>query len=219
MHTEFWHHKWQDKQLGFHQSIVNPYLQKHWNKLGLAAHETVLVPLCGKSLDMLWLLSQGYRVIGIELIPMAVQSFSDENDIPFKKIKRNNHIVWQLDKLQIFCTDFFSLEQADIGPINAVYDRAALIALPAEMRVIYAEKIKQLMPKNSQLFQVAINYSQAEMQGPPFSVEQTELKNLYADSFTISLLAEHDIIEQEAHFKQRGLTALTEHVTLLHKTK
>lgn len=209
MQAEFWHQRWQQQQIGFHQTQVNPYLSRYWHTLNLAAGSTVLVPLCGKSLDLLWLLAQGYRVIGVELSPLAVEAFFQENQIVSTVTKLGAFEVYQYDGLTIYCGDFFALTTDLLASVDAVFDRAALVALPADMRVTYAAKIQQLLQPATPVLLVSFDYDQQQMPGPPFSVSLHEIRQLYPHS-AIDSLASESILEQEPHFKAKGLTALQE---------
>jgi thiopurine S-methyltransferase len=172
----------------------------------------IFVPFCGKSKDMLWLRDQGYQVIGVELSPLAVEAFFDENELSVKTIQKDKFKVFETDKLRIYCGDFFDLTANDLFTVNAVYDRASLVALPPDMRLGYTMKIRQLLRTETQILLVAFEYLQHEMQGPPFSVHETEVSALYGNWCDVKLLYSEDIYDQEPHFRERGLSRIQEEI-------
>ncbi|MGY6274223.1 thiopurine S-methyltransferase [Methylomonas sp. MgM2] len=209
MQHEFWHQRWRQNQIGFHQPEVNPYLQRHWPNMMINPASRVLVPLCGKSKDMFWLLSMGYQVLGVELSPVAAESFFSENGLTPITYRRGDFSVYEVDGLRIFCGDFFALRANLIGKIDAVYDRASLVALPPEMRLEYVWSLSTLVSPTALILLIAFDYPQHEMQGPPFSVANQEVEQLFGNWCDIDLLSSDNILEQ-AHFKGRGLTRMTE---------
>ena len=172
--------------------------------------DRVFVPLCGKSNDLLWLLSMGYRVVGVELSPLAIDSFFSENGLKPSIYRRGDFWVYEVDGLQIFCGDFFSLHPKLIGTIDAVYDRASLVALPPDMRFEYVMNLSTLLSPGVTMLLIAFDYHQQEMQGPPFSVQKQEIEQLFNHWCDISLLSSENVLEHQIHFKDRGLTYMTE---------
>ncbi|MBD3670090.1 MAG: thiopurine S-methyltransferase [Gammaproteobacteria bacterium] len=210
MDTEFWHGKWQQNEIGFHQSEINQHLMKHWATLAIPEGATVFVPLCGKSLDLLWLLDKGYRVIGVELSPIAVEDFFNENGIAFEVSEEGPFYVYRHDELTIYMGDFFDLTREQLDDVEVIYDRAALVALPAEMRERYAEHLCKMAPDNEDVLLVTMEYEQAEMSGPPFSVSETEVHDLFANKYDIHSLERFDVLEHMPRFKERGISSLNE---------
>jgi thiopurine S-methyltransferase len=212
MKTEFWLERWRSNQIGFHQHDVNTSLQTHWAHLALPSDGTVFVPLCGKSLDMLWLRAQGYAVLGVEFIQIAVHDFFAENELtpfvsaqpPFER--------WEADGVALLCGDFFDLNPLDLTGVVAAYDRAALIALPPELRARYVDKFYEILPPAAETLLITVSYPETEMTGPPFSVGAAEVQSLYADKFAIDLLASRDALADNEQLRARGLSQLTEHV-------
>ena len=176
MEVDFWHDRWEKNLTGFHLDEVNPHLRENWAALNLKSGSRVFVPLCGKSLDLLWLADQGYEVVGIELSPLAVKAFFSENGLEAKLTHIDGLEYWQSDNISLFCGDFFSLTTEILGTIDAVYDRASLIALPPAMRKDYAAKLTELAQTAPKLL-VTLEYDQSKMDGPPFSVSQEEVIN------------------------------------------
>jgi len=210
MRPEFWLSRWQQNKTGFHQEQVNPSLKKFLPELGLRKGDRVFMPLCGKSKDMLWLREQGYAILGVEISPLAVEAFFKENSL--KPICRTEgpFSLWQSGSIQILCGDFFDLAATGMDGANAVYDRASLIAFPAAMRQRYATHLASLMPAKTRMLLITLEYPQAQMNGPPFSVDEQELRALYQGLYEIRLLEKNDILEQEPRFKEKGLTQLVE---------
>lgn len=215
MDKQFWHERWEKNQIGFHQQEINSYLQEYWSRLQLPAGSTVFVPLCGKSRDMLWLLEQGYRVLGIEISPIAVADFFRENNLQHQVTTENGIDRWSCDELEILCGDFFSLQASDVAHCQAVYDRASLIAMPPAMRPDYARKLQSLFPAPRPILLVTMEYPQHQMDGPPFSVHQDEVNHFYADRFEVDNILSRDILDETPRFRQRGITAMQEQVYLL----
>ena len=215
MEHNFWHERWQSNQLGFHQDATNQRLMTYWPRLELAAGSTVLVPLCGKSLDMVWLAAQGHKALGIELSQIAVDAFFSENQLPTTKETVRDFEVSRSGAIEIWCGDFFKFDPALMATADAVYDRGSLVALPTDMRPDYCAKIKaDLSPKAKQLLAL-IEYNQNEMQGPPFSVSKEYVIEHYGDRFAIEQLHDEQISDLPDRFRERGLTAMRDTTYIL----
>ncbi len=218
MDTEFWKNRWQQNLTGFHQSSVNPYLAYFYGEKGIDVAKRkdvkVFVPLCGKSLDMLWLAQHGYAVFGVECSEKAVEDFFTENSLNFQSVTKDTYGFYrhtqQSAAIEIYQGDFFELNAADMADITDVFDRASLIALPEELRRRYVKKMAELQQKDTRTLLVTLSYEQSEMTGPPFSVSEDEVYALYEKDFIVEKLLLKDVLERELHFKDRGLTALTE---------
>lgn len=217
MKSEFWLERWQKGEIGFHQPQFNNYLTQYWPQLDLPAAGRVFVPLCGKSLDMLWLRQQGHGVVGCELSDQAVLAFWEENDLECTCHPSSTHIRFQGDEIALLVGDYFQLTPADLAGVTAVFDRAALIALPPEMRPAYVEQMAQLLPSGAQMLLVTMEYPQQEMAGPPFSVPAAEVESLYTPHFEVELLESVSTLDDNPRFRQRGLTALQETVWQLQR--
>lgn len=186
MKHDFWHQRWSEGRIGFHQADFNPYLKKYWQLLSLAGDDRVFVPLCGKSKDMLWLREQGHEVLGVELNSSACEAFFAENGAEPECIQMPGFVVRSVDGVQLLCGDFFSLNAEDLRDVSAVYDRAALIALPPEMRVQYVEYLAQILPRGVQILLITLEFEGEG--GPPFSVQGTEVERLFGAAFEIECL-------------------------------
>lgn len=211
MEPEFWHKRWSSNQIGFHLPEVNPYLQRFWPQLGLAQGSRVLVPLCGKSLDLLWLAHQGYSVLGVELSEKAATDFFLEHQLEAVVSEEGAFRVFRAGDIEIRCGDFFALDPQDVADCTALYDRAALIALPAPMRERYAAQLQKILPDGVGLL-ITLDYNQDEMPGPPFSVGDDEVQRLLGDAWRLEVLQEQDVLGESWKFLQAGVKRLDERV-------
>lgn len=212
MEPKFWQERWARNQIGFHLPEVNPCLQRHWPKLALAEGAKVLVPLCGKSLDLMWLASLGYRVLGVELSEQAVEAFFSEQGLLPRISQRGVFKVYRADLIEVWCGDFFALDAEALADCSALYDRAALIALPPLMRAQYAEHLNALLRPGCQGLLITLDYDQTQKAGPPFAVADEEVKLLLGGHWSVQVLEEQDILGESWKFVQDGVTRLEERV-------
>lgn len=215
MKKEYWLDRWQREEIGFHQNTINPYLREYWHKLALAQNSTVFVPLCGKSRDMLWLRAQGHHVLGVELSSLAAQAFFIESGQIPQRITDHTFKHLAADNIHILCGDFFDLRSDDLAKITAVYDRAALIALPPEIRKQYVHHLLSILPPAVQILLITLDYPDCEMSGPPFAVTVDEVMTHYQSRFEIKLLTSQDVLIQNPRFQERGLSRLQKNILLL----
>jgi thiopurine S-methyltransferase len=210
MQPEFWHERWRTGQIGFHQATVDRSLRRHWPLLELTHGSRVFVPLCGKSLDLLWLRDQGHVVVGVELSAAALEALCMENGIPARRRIESGFDLYEATHLQLFRGDFFALTAARIGDAAAIYDRAALISWAPELRSAYVEHIARLVHTGTRMLLIVLEYPQAQMSGPPFSLPGDEVRRLYARHFEIQEIARADILASEARLRSLGVTELSE---------
>lgn len=215
MKTESWIERWKAGQTGFHLSHTNPWLEKCWPQVGTLAGSTVFVPLCGKSVDLLWLRDQGYEVIGVEISQLAVKDFFAENGLQPQIDHIGSFERWQCQGITLLVGDYFELTPGMLADVASIYDRASLIALPAEMRRRYVEKKQELFAAALPTLLITLEYEQKEMSGPPFAVDYPEVESLYGQWFLISQICSEEILDAEPHFRSKGLTSLIENVYLL----
>jgi thiopurine S-methyltransferase len=215
MEKDFWHERWERQEIGFHQNETNPFLAQHWQELRLAPGTKVFVPLCGKSLDMLWLRGHGHAVLGVELSAIAAQAFFRENGCLPRRATSGNFESYEADDIRILCGDFFELGKDDLKGVSAVYDRASMVALPPGMRERYVRHLLGILPPATKMLLLTFDYPQREMPGPPFAVSAEEVESLYKGRADIRLLAQHDTLDLNARFRERGLTQLRESIFLL----
>ena len=215
MNNDFWLERWERSEIGFHQGEINPHLRQHWQELHRSTTGEVFVPLCGKSLDMMWLRQQGCNVLGVELSDIAVDDFYNENGLAASQSSVGKFQRYQAGGVQILCGDFFDLSKDDLSNVSAVYDRASLVALPPDMRERYAQHLVNILKPGTQILLITFDYPQSEMQGPPFAVSVKEVEALYSKYADIRLLAQEDVLMQNLRFKQRGVSRMEEQVFLL----
>jgi thiopurine S-methyltransferase len=207
---EFWQERWRAGQIGFHQSTVDRHLKTYWPSLNLAAASRVFVPLCGKSLDLRWLVEQGHVVIGAELSAVAIEAFCMENGIPTMRRALRDFDLYEAERLALFRGDFFKLTPDLLGDLSAVYDRASLISWTPALRMAYVNHITALTQPGTQTLLIAVEYPANQMSGPPFPVTSDDIDQLYGDHHSIEQLGRHEILELEPRLKARGLTELHE---------
>ena len=188
MQPDFWHQRWADQQIGFHQDAPTPLLLKHWPMLGIAPGARVFVPLAGKSLDMAWFAAQGHRVLGVELSPIAIEQFFDEHGLQPERRESRYGRHYSAGGIELICGDAFALDADALRDCAAVFDRAALIALPPALRVRYASELYARLPSDCRCLLITLEYPQDERAGPPFSVLQDEVTSLYSREWEIDLL-------------------------------
>jgi len=192
MEADFWHERWQNNQIGFHEGAPNTLLTAHFAALGVPAGATVFVPLCGKTNDLAWLRAQGYRVVGAELSRLAVEQFFAEQGLtptitPAGKFER-----FESEGVTILVGDLFGLDRTMLGPVDAIYDRAALVALPEPMRNRYAPHLLALTGSAPQLL-VTFEYDQSRATPPPHSVPETEVRRHYGTAYRVELAERRDV--------------------------
>lgn len=192
MEASFWHAKWEKSEIAFHQDDFNPLLLDHFGALSLAAGSRVFVPLCGKTRDILWLLQAGYRVVGAELSRVAVEQLFAEMELQPTISQSGPLIRFAAEDLDIYVGDIFELSGSELGQVDAVYDRAALVALPADMRQRYAGHLAAITGRARQLL-IAYEYDQSLQNGPPFAVCADEVHRLYAPHYQLTLLASVEV--------------------------
>ena len=190
MEHQFWHEKWETNDLAFHREDFNPVLVNNWPVLDVPADSKVLVPLCGKSRDMAWLMEQGYRVLGVELSEIAARSFLEESGLEATRDRDGPFVRYRAGQLELLCGDFFSLEPEHLSGVGAVYDRASLIALPPDLRAQYAARMNALLRPGLQILLITLTYRDGQINPPPFRVFQDEVESLYAPWCDVELLQE-----------------------------
>ncbi len=198
-----WRTRWSEGRIGFHQSEANPDLARWLPRLAPSATR-VLVPLCGKSLDLKYLAEHGHEVVGVELVQQAAQAFFDENRIPFTRDDEADHVVYRAGDIELHVDDILRVPSPSLGLLGAVYDRAALIALPPETRPAYAERMKALLPAGCRMLLITLAYDQALVDGPPYSVSDDEVRSLYGDAGALELLEQRAAHDVPARFAEQG---------------
>lgn len=216
MDATFWQNRWKNSDTGFHRSEAHPLLTQHWPGLRLTKGSTVFVPLCGKSFDMVWLAEQGHQVAGSELSAIAIDDFFAGQNLEPVNRSQGALIEKSAGPYRLWQGDVFELTRQDVGDIQAVYDRAAIVALPPDSQRRYAKLLAALMPPSAHLFLISLSYDQSEMDGPPFSTPANTITQLFSTEFDI-VHAEHNdnALAGSKNLEQRGLTQLTESLYVL----
>jgi thiopurine S-methyltransferase len=209
MQSEFWHNCWQQQRIGFHQHEIHPLLPVVLSQLNWDQSKAIFAPLCGKSLD-LWWLSQLGQVVGAELSQLACQQFYQEQNQPFSVSVQGDFQHFSHPAVDIWQGDYFALEPLQLGEIGLIYDRAALIALPVQMRIDYVKQLKRLCPGTASLLLLSLEYPQEEMSGPPFSVTELEVRQLFDFAVSIELVAMRNLTGRPFAQRQFNVSSLIE---------
>jgi len=217
MDAKFWHERWQQGQIGFHQPDFHPALPRYWPGLDRRPGSRVFVPLCGRSLDMVWFAQRFHPVLGVELSPVAAAGFFEHESLAPLRYAHGKFDLYAASHYEILRGDFFDLTPEDVGVIHGWYDRAALIALPPAMRRHYAGHLAGLLPPGSRGLLITLEYPQEKMDGPPFSVSVDEVHDLFERDFTVELLERQDVLAANARFAERGFGHLYEGVFRLER--
>lgn len=214
MKAEYWLQRWREGRTGWHHESVMPLLEQRWETLGVARGTRVLVPLCGKSLDMLWLAQQGMRVLGVEISPLAVEAFLDENRLHASKTEAADGVHYQITNapadgdIEIVNGDVFGIASGTFEECHAFYDRAALIAFPPPMRDRLAREVYAKLPAGARGLLITLDYPANEMEGPPFSVDEAEVHRLFDAQWNVGQVERRDILASQPSFSENGVTAL-----------
>lgn len=205
MVDEDWRGRWAEGRTGWHEPQGNAGLQAAWPPL--TTNTRVLVPLCGKSPDLLWLAKRGHDVAGVELSEIAVRDFFAENSLEYQVVKDG-----RLDRysaadlsLTLYCGDYFDFAESGF---DALYDRGALVALAADLRERYVEHTKSLLRPGASKMLITLEYDQSVVSGPPFSVSARELSTYWDDLNCVS--KKDDIDNSPPKFRAAGLTDMQE---------
>lgn len=192
MYASFWHQKWEKNDIAFHQNEANPLLVKYFGEFSLVEGCRIFIPLCGKTRDIAWLLTNGYRITGAELSKVAiVQLFAELGVEPnISSVGKLEH--YSATNIDIFVGDIFDLSGNLLGLVDAIYDRAALVALPKAMRNLYTAHLMKITDKAPQLL-ICYEYDQGMIDGPPFSISNEEVNQHYTDSYELTLIASTNV--------------------------
>ena len=217
MRSEFWHSVWEEGKLNFHMGQTNPLLMKYWPQMGLSAGDPVFVPLCGKSLDMVWLAEQKHPVLGVELSPIAIQDFFIENEIESEVRADGPFMSHQGGDIEIKVGNFFDLTADHLRHTKGVYDRASLVALPQTMRQDYARHMEQILPAGAKVLLMTFDYDTEIMSGPPHSISHVEIRHLFESKFLIEQLESRELISKAPGMQKAGLESFVQNIYLLEK--
>lgn len=208
MQPDFWQQRWREARIGFHQDRVTPLLQTYWDTIGVPAGGRVFVPLAGKSLDMAWLAARGHRVLGVELSALAVEQFFAEHALAPIMHESMYGMHYRAGPIELICGDVFALDAEALADCSGFLDRAALIALPSQIRQRYASELYSKLPAGCSGLLITLEYPEHEKPGPPFTVSEDELRALYARDWDIDLLTRQNILAEQPGFVAEGVTSL-----------
>jgi thiopurine S-methyltransferase len=207
MEPDYWHERWREGRIGFHRLGVDPQLLEHYGVLSEAIR--VLVPLCGKTFDLEWLVAHGFEVVGVELSELAVQAFFAERSLTPARSEQGTFVVYQHGNLAIWVGDFFATHSDELGTFDGVYDCAAMIALPAELRARYTAHLQTLLSAKAKILLLTLHFDAGG--GPPFSVPTEEVVAAYTAA-DVTLLASVDASADTPEALERGATFVHENV-------
>lgn len=207
MEISYWHSRWENDKTGWHMDYVYPPLKRIWPQLSIESEAHVLVPLCGKNLDIHWLIDQGCTVTGVDISQKALEHIMKNHSESFTEDSSHGFTIYRSKSLALWQGDFIKLPTDKVPPADLIYDTKAIIALPAEMRSDYAKKLLSLTHSKTQILIQTLQYEQSEMNGPPFSVDEQELKHLLGNRFTLKCIHEQSKLEELQRFQQRGLSS------------
>ncbi|WP_043530385.1 thiopurine S-methyltransferase [Litchfieldella xinjiangensis] len=193
--TNEWLARWREGRIGFHRDTPHPALSHHWPELGVPAGTKVLVPLCGKSLDMRWLAERGHPVLGLELSLEAIEQFTAEGGGEVLRFRQGDFEVWRQGSIELWGGDFFHFHIEQAAEIGAFYDRAALIALPEATRQRYAFHLAQLIPPGARGLLISLVRAPGDDRGPPYSVDAREVIRLLGPNFELTHLEDGELEE------------------------
>ena len=187
MEAEFWHKIWEDNNIAFHQREGNKLFLRHLGALNLSAGARLFLPLCGKTRDIANLMEAGFQIVGAELSELAIEQLFQELDLKPEIRVIGTLKLWQAERIDIFTGDIFDLSAQVLGTVDATLDRAALVALPADLRPNYARHLAEITTKAPHLL-ITFEYDQSQMNGPPFSVPESEVRAIYGETYGVSEL-------------------------------
>lgn len=215
MDPEFWRERWRTGKIGFHKDVPNAHLVEHHARLvghvSSGVRPRVLVPLCGKSVDVAYLAEQGADVVGVELVRSAAEAFFEERRLAPSATRDGPHVRLEAATIEIVVSDFFDVTPAELGTFDGVWDRAALVALPPELRARYAPHLASFVAPGGQLLLVTLVFDGPPV-GPPHSVPDAEVRALFGAHFSLELLSDQELLGESPRFRERGVTMLGERV-------
>ena len=197
MKHEFWAERWSEGLIGFNQSEVNAHLRTHWPSLELDSSARILVPLCGKSIDLLWLREQGHAVVGVEFVEQAIHDFFSDHAIPYEPTALGWRATDNGPPLTLVRHDFMTLQPQQIGRFDAVYDRASVVALPPDLQFDFGRAMGVLLQPKCVGILLSFEYPPEQRQGPPFATDRNRLREILGTNVEIELIDRHDLDSSE----------------------
>jgi len=200
-----WLEFWEKNEINWHSDVVTQELEEHLGLLKLEPGDKVFFPLCGKSLDMIYILNQGFSVIGVELSEIGIKQFFHENSLDFTISSVGEFNLYSAKNIEIYCGDFFSLTSKHLYGVKAVFDRKSLIALDQNLRQKYVKHLNDIISLGVRILLVTLHYPKHQMSGPPFSVDKSEVESLFSMAFKYQELKCFDDIENGSKLARSGI--------------
>ena len=214
-----WLKFWENNETNWHGDRITQELVEYFELFELETRDKVFVPLCGKSLDMIYIMNQGFSVVGVEISEIGVRQFFSENNLTYKITKVDDFDLYSSENLEIYCGDFFSLTSKHLNNVKAVLDSKSLIALEPDLRQKYAKHLNDIISLGVRILLVTLNYPQHQMSGPPFSVDESEVESLFSMTFESRELRSFNDIENESKLTRAGVNYINNAAYYLRKVR
>ncbi len=214
-----WLKFWENNETNWHGDNVTQELIEYFELFELEPRDKVFVPLCGKSLDMLYIMNQGFSVIGVEISEIGVRQFFNENNLTYKITKVDDFDLYSTENLEIYCGDFFALTSKHLNKVKSVFDRKSLIALEPEVRQKYVKHLNDIISVGARILLVTLQYPQHQMSGPPFSVNKSEVESLFSMTFESRELRSFNDIENGLKLERAGVDFINNAAYCLRKVR
>ena len=214
-----WLKFWENNETNWHGDNVTQELIEYFELFELEPRDKVFVPLCGKSLDMLYIMNQGFSVIGVEISEIGVRQFFNENNLTYKITKVDDFDLYSTENLEIYCGDFFALTSKHLNKVKSVFDRKSLIALEPEVRQKYVKHLNDIISVGARILLVTLQYPQHQMSGPPFSVDKSEVESLFSMTFESRELRSFNDIENGLKLERAGVDFINNAAYCLRKVR
>ncbi|XP_052247284.1 probable thiopurine S-methyltransferase isoform X6 [Dreissena polymorpha] len=220
MSVDDWDYRWSLNQTKFHMPKVHPMLQKYIDKLLNGKNrQTVFVALCGKTLDMKWLLDQGHEVVGNDCVDSACRQFFEENNIPY-----TSHPLDGVDgalftatdgsSIKLYRCDCFELPKVMKEKVSCIWDRGGFVALPVKERSRYALSLRAIMKNDCRYLLDCFLLDNSKFGGPPFNCDEKDVKQAFETFCKIEKLETRDAFTKWQ--ESWGISSFIEEVYLLH---
>ncbi len=214
-----WLKFWENNETNWHGDRITQELVEYFELFELETRDKVFVPLCGKSLDMIYIMNQGFSVVGVEISEIGVRQFFSENNLTYKITKVDDFDLYSSENLEIYCGDFFSLTSKHLNNVKAVLDSKSLIALEPDLRQKYAKHLNDIISLGVRILLVTLNYPQHQMSGPPFSVDESEVESLFSMAFESRKLKSFNDIENGSKLVRAGVDFINNAAYCLRKVR
>ena len=214
-----WLEFWENNEINWHSDVVTQELEEYLGLLKLEPGNKVFFPLCGKSLDMIYLLNQGFSVVGVELSEIAIKQFFHENGLDYTITRVGKFDLYSAKNIEIYCGDFFSLSSKHLSDVKAVFDRKSLIALDRNLRQKYVKHLNDIISLGVRVLLITLHYPQHQMSGPPFSVEKSEVESLFSMAFIYQELESFQDIENRSKLVNAGVDYIENAAYCLQKVR